>query len=71
MHTSKFECDDCGKDLSTTHNCEDWRLSLHVESIPNPHPTATLMHIARPISRTYHFCGMTCLQKAVNERKVR
>lgn len=58
---TEVKCDGCGADITTTGNCEDWRLGLHNEVLPLRGNTATLMGIPPPIPRSLHFCGVPCL----------
>jgi hypothetical protein len=67
---TKVTCDGCGLDLTTTGNCEDWRLVLTYEA-KTPWYVAegqrggavTSMAIEPPIKRTYYFCGLECLDQ--------
>jgi hypothetical protein len=84
--TSKIECDACGRDITTTGNCEDWRLVLGNKS-KTPWFVAegrrggvvTSKAIQPPVPRTHHFCGLGCLAdwltdkhpRLVNERQVK
>jgi hypothetical protein len=63
MKTITVTCDGCGRDITTTGNCEDWRLKLANDPIPNPGPTATLLAISPPIREDKYFCGLKCLAK--------
>lgn len=61
-------CDACNGDLTSTTNCEEYRLVLASESLP-PHYVVqglsggfvTDMAAYRPINRTHHFCDLGCL----------
>jgi hypothetical protein len=67
MRTTTVTCDRCGKDLSTTTNCEDYRILLCAEPIPPSSDGAlTAMHIEPPFSRPIHFCGRRCLDEWLN-----
>lgn len=68
MRISNVMCDSCEKDISSTSNCEDYRLHLEVESLPKNSPMVTLMGIPRPLDRDYHFCDMDCLSRWATSR---
>jgi hypothetical protein len=59
--THKFECDQCGRDLTTTGNCVDYRLALLNERLPSRGPVVTSMAIYPPIEADAYFCGVPCL----------
>ena len=61
MEVAKITCDQCGKDLTSTGNCEDWRLALINQPIPHKGPTATSMAIPPILDGAKHFCGLGCL----------
>lgn len=54
-------CDGCGKDLTVTGNCQDYRLVLGNQSIPPRRGFVTAMHIPPPIDGAKHFCRLKCL----------
>jgi hypothetical protein len=59
-------CDTCGKDITHTGNCVDYRLVLKSEAIP-PRPgggSVTAMMVYPPVSREYVFCGLDCLRSS-------
>jgi hypothetical protein len=59
----KVTCDQCGRDITSTGNCEDWRLALVNERIPHyGRGTSTLMSIQRCLDKDYYFCGFMCLK---------
>ncbi len=58
---SKFSCDGCEKDLTSTGNCTAYRLTLKVESIPANAGFVTLMHFSPPLDSNKHFCDLGCL----------
>lgn len=61
----KITCDGCGRDLTYTGNCVDYRLVLGNETKP-PYPDAwsvTAMGIYPPLKRTHHFCDLLCLDQ--------
>lgn len=59
--TTEVTCDQCGADLTATGNCEDWRLVLTYEGKQIRGGMVTAMAISPPVDRTYHFCGLKCL----------
>jgi hypothetical protein len=61
MRETTVTCDACGRDISTTTNCVDFRLALTTERLPAESDVVTLMHISQPIGRDHHFCGVRCL----------
>ncbi len=63
MKNSKVTCDSCGRDLTTTTNCEGYRLSLKVETIPSKGGAVTLLGIYPPILNDVDFCGIKCLKE--------
>jgi hypothetical protein len=54
-------CDACGKDLTTTGNCVDYRLIVGSENIPTVGGFVTAMGKYPPTDRTYYFCGLYCM----------
>ena len=64
MEARKVTCDGCEKDLTYTGNCEDWRLVLANQAIPQPPGDGfvTLMAAYPPVDRTHHFCDLACLK---------
>ncbi len=63
MTNTETTCDHCQADLSTTGNCEAYRLLLAVESIPSRGGVVTLLNMVPPITHNHHFCGIECLKK--------
>lgn len=62
----KYTCDGCGRDISTTTKCVDYRLTLWADSIPSKDfLAAPLVHIEPPIREAQHFCGINCLRNWV------
>ena len=62
--THSIKCDDCGKDLTTTGNCEDYYLVVgpRSKSIDTGGSGAvTAMAIYPPVDREYHFCDLRCI----------
>lgn len=60
--TAKVTCDQCGKDLTETGNCEDYRLTLQSERIPSRRGgTVTAMAANPDLKRPHYFCGLQCL----------
>lgn len=62
MRHEQVTCDGCGRDLTSTSNCVDYRLALTVEGVPSSGRIATLMHIEPPLNRDYHFFRVDCLK---------
>ena len=60
--TVEIKCDGCGRDLTSTGNCEDYRLALIVERIPSRGGAVTAMAVYPPISQNAYFCGLSCLK---------
>lgn len=58
----KVTCDGCGRDLTATANCVDYRLVLEPQSIPSAGGAVTAMHIEPDIRSARHFCGLRCLE---------
>ena len=74
MKKHEIICDACGYDITYTGNCEDWRLVLGNESktpwyVRDGHSggMVTSMAISRPVDRTYHFCGIGCLNEWITK----
>lgn len=68
-------CDSCSKDLTTTSNCEDFRIAVVPERVPSAGGVVTLMAIEAPLKgKTHHFCGPACLYRwvgAMNEAQIK
>lgn len=67
MNQESVTCDGCGKDITTTGNCVDYRLALVVESIPCGRNMVTLLHVTPPLNRDHHFCGVGCLKNWITK----
>jgi hypothetical protein len=63
MQKTEVVCDACGRDLTTTSNCEDWRIALINQSIPPMPGIVTSMMIYPKLESDFHFCCWKCLKK--------
>ena len=70
MKISSISCDKCAKDLTYTGNCQDYYLVLTYGSKAAWYEkeglrggAVTAMALSPPVSRTYHFCDLNCLDK--------
>lgn len=68
MESHEIKCDQCGKDLTYTGNCEDYFLVLGNQTkapwfakTGERGGALTCMAIRPPVDRTYRFCGLVCL----------
>lgn len=59
--TVKIECDGCGRDLTTTGNCVDYRLHLSNESIPGWGGVVTSMYLTPILDNDLYVCSRGCL----------
>ena len=57
----KVTCDKCGKDITTTGNCENWRLAVINEPIPSRGGVVTLMHAEPVLETNLYFCSWNCI----------
>jgi hypothetical protein len=71
MKKETVTCDSCEKDISTTSNCEGWRLKLSNDKIPPRGPTVTLMAAWPPLDGDKYFCGSKCLSAWVSKREAK
>lgn len=62
MQKTEITCDGCGKDLTYTGNCVDYRLALYNENIQSRGVAVTAMMKRPRIKRDAHFCGVRCLR---------
>lgn len=62
----KITCDQCGADLTTTGNCEDYRIALRNESIQSRSGFVTVMGASPHLKSNAYFCGTRCLAKWVS-----
>lgn len=67
-------CDACGRDLTATGNCEDYRLVVKSEALPAwwqveglGGGAVTAMAVSKPIQKPHHFCGLFCLHRWLDE----
>lgn len=60
MKKTIITCDQCDKDITTTGNCEDWRLILKNEEIPAFDSMVTDMAISPILSDDRYFCSREC-----------
>lgn len=75
QNLSPIICNACGKDVTSTGNCEDWRLALTAQA-KLPWYVAeglgggmvTTMAIPKPLNGTKHFCDLGCLEKWIGNR---
>lgn len=65
MKKEEVLCDNCGGDITYTHNSIDYRISCCVERIPhNPRASSvTSMMIYPPLEHDHYFCGVGCLKE--------
>ena len=68
MRVETVTCDNCGRDISATANCVDYRLALVVERLPARSDYVTSMMLYPPIDRDAHFCGLGCLTKWIGRK---
>ena len=64
-------CDFCEKDLTHDHGCDDYRLNLVCEKLPEDLEAQIRFDVLiLPILNTdYHFCGINCLGKWIEKDK--
>lgn len=58
--TTEIRCDGCDADITTTSNCEDYRLALINESIPAREGPVTLMGKRPLLDGNCYFCSLPC-----------
>ena len=70
--TVEIKCDQCGRDLSATGNCIDYRLALLNQEIPTQGGANTLMMSYPALDQDSYFCGTRCLKAwiSANLKKV-
>lgn len=56
-------CDHCEADLTTTSNCDDFRIVVKSERIPSAGGVVTAMHIEPDYSSPKYFCGNRCFSE--------
>lgn len=71
MKTLTVICDSCGRDLTTTGNCVDYRIALVNENIQSRGGAVTAMMAYPHLKRDAHFCGVKCLVTWVQEKLVK
>lgn len=61
--TVKITCDGCGRDLTYTGNCVDYRLVLAPENkaIYPGAGAVTDVILSPPVKRPFYFCDLSCL----------
>jgi len=59
----KVTCDHCGKDITASQNCDDFRIVVCSERLPTRFPDlpVTDMYIENPVPKNLYFCGWGCL----------
>lgn len=60
---TKVTCDNCGKDLTSTGNCQDWRIALVNDRIPSRGGVVTAMASSPCLKHNLYFCGLDCLKQ--------
>lgn len=61
--TVEIKCDTCERDLTSTGNCEDYRIALLNQSISSRGGLVTLMALWPALESDMYFCGEFCLLK--------
>ena len=61
----KISCDSCGRDLTSTTNCEDYRIALLNDSIPSIGEPVTAMAVYPPLRQDHYLCDIKCLKEFV------
>lgn len=69
MRTEQVTCDNCGRDLTTTTNCEAYRTVLQAERIPSTGGALTAMLDSPEPKRPHHFCGMHCVAAFIEKHR--
>lgn len=67
--TVKITCDGCGSDLTTTGNCDAYRLHLSNERIPSAGGFVTMMGMYPVLESDLYVCSVACLIKVVEPLK--
>lgn len=61
--TETVTCDQCGANLTSTGNCEGWRIVLANQRIPSRGSVVTAMAKYPHLNQDYYFCGTRCLSE--------
>jgi len=56
-------CEECKTDLTYTSNCEDFRIKVESEKIPNQGGAVTLINVNPAFDRDLYFCDEQCLSR--------
>jgi len=70
MKEEKITCNHCGRDLTTTTNSIDYRLSLTSDRIQPRSSCCTDMMIYPIIEEDAHFCSLVCLKNWIIEMEI-
>jgi hypothetical protein len=57
----KVTCDQCERNITSTSNCEGWRIALLNERIPSRGGLVTLMSSHPHLDKDCYFCSFKCL----------
>lgn len=68
MNPITVNCSGCGKDLTDTGNCVDWRIAVANEPIPCRDGTLTLIGINKKLESNMLFCSVQCLKQWVEKQ---
>ena len=71
MEDEKITCANCGRDLSITGNCIDFRLALNAEEIPERTNCFTLLSKCPQLNKTVYLCDIKCLKSWSKEMDFR
>lgn len=63
MLVQTITCDQCEKVISTTGNCQDYRIVVKSESIPVAGGSSTAMAVSPEFKQPLHFCGNQCMRR--------
>ena len=61
MKTIDVRCDSCEKELNEDRGMNEYRLVLYAETLPSGSNIRLSVMTYPPLDRTYHFCGLGCL----------
>lgn len=60
-------CDHCSRDITSTGNCEDYRIALLNQHIPSVGGWVTAMAAYPHLKQNSYFCSADCLKKWVEK----
>lgn len=64
-------CDNCKKDLNFSDGFTKYALKLSCSALPHNEGYVLDVYVYPPIENDLHFCGLGCLKKYLEEKRIK